>query len=358
MTTTGDGVPPLGLARRACIYVLEARAQFLTLARTPEFTIPTLVFPLMFYVIFGVVMSFSLMAPTFLLATYGVFGLIGPSLFGFGVGFATERDSGALLLKRTTPMPVAAYLLARVATAVLFGMVIVLGLFLLGAYAAEVTLYRWQWFALAGVVLSSVVPFCALGLAIGAWVKAQSAVAIVNLVYLPMGFLSGLWMPIALLPSFLQDLAVVFPAYHQSQLALKVVDLDQGGSTAVHALTMASSRWSFSSLRPSGSGGSVSASVPRQKLLCSRECPVTSRPVPSIPRNTADPPSWRSEIAANGPLTRHTSVPSLKCVAECLDRSGLQNAHGSSATCSANCVTFLQDGTLGVRPRAPRQGGE
>ena len=236
--TTSDGAPRLGPARRACIYVLEARAQFLSLARTPGFTIPTLVFPIMFYVFFGVVMSFSPLAPTFLLATYGVFGLIGPSLFGFGVGFATERDSGALLLKQTTPMPVAAYLLARVATAFLFGMAIVLGLFLLGAFAAEVTLYRGQWFALAGVVLSSVVPFCALGLAIGAWVKAQSAVAIVNLVYLPMALLSGLWMPIALLPAFVQGVAVVFPAYHQSQLALKVLGMDQGGSTGGHVLAL------------------------------------------------------------------------------------------------------------------------
>ena len=236
MEAMSDGARRLELTRRACIYVLEARAQFLTVARTPGFTIPTLVFPLMFYVFFGVVMGFSPVAPTFLLATYGVFGLIGPSLFGFGVGFATERDSGALLLKQTTPMPVGAYLLARVGTAFLFGMAIVLGLFLLGACAAEVTLYRWQWFALAGVVLSSVIPFCALGLAIGAWVKAQSAVAIVNLVYLPMAFLSGLWIPIALLPSFVQDVAVFFPAYHQSQLALKVVALDEGGSAAVHVL--------------------------------------------------------------------------------------------------------------------------
>ncbi len=236
MPPTSDGAHRLGPARGACIYVLEARAQFLTVARTPGFTIPTLVFPLMFYVFFGVVMGFSPAAPTYLLATYGVFGLIGPSLFGFGVGLATERDSGALLLKQTTPMPVGAYLLARVVTALLFGMVIVVGLFLLGAYAAEVRLYRWQWFALAGVVLSSVIPFCALGLAIGAWVKAQSAVAIVNLVYLPMAFLSGLWIPISLLPSFFRDVAVVFPAYHQSQLALKVVALDEGGSTGVHVL--------------------------------------------------------------------------------------------------------------------------
>ena len=236
MEATSADMLRLRPARRASIYVLEARAQFLTMARTPGFTIPTLVFPLMFYLFFGVVMSFSPTAPTYLLATYGVFGLIGPSLFGFGVGFANERDSGALLLKQTTPMPAAAYLVARVASALVFGVAIVTGLFLLGAYAADVTLYRWQWFALAGVVLSGVIPFCALGLAIGAWVKAQSAVAIVNLVYLPMAFLSGLWMPIALLPSFLQNVAIVFPAYHQAQLALKVINMDEGGSAGVHVL--------------------------------------------------------------------------------------------------------------------------
>ena len=236
MEATSADMLRLRPARRASIYVLEARAQFLTMARTPGFTIPTLVFPLMFYLFFGVVMSFSPTAPTYLLATYGVFGLIGPSLFGFGVGFANERDSGALLLKQTTPMPAAAYLVARVAAALVFGIVIVTGLFLLGAYAADVTLYRWQWFTLAGVVLSGVIPFCALGLAIGAWVKAQSAIAIVNLVYLPMAFLSGLWMPIALLPSFLQNVAIVFPASHQAQLALKVINMDEGGSAGVHVL--------------------------------------------------------------------------------------------------------------------------
>ena len=220
----------------AAVHVLEARAQFLTMARSPAFALPTLVFPLMFYLFFGVVMNFSPSAPTYLLATYGVFGLMGPALFGFGVGLASERASGALLLKQTTPMPVTAYLSAWVAVALVFGLAIVTGLFLLGAFAADVTLNLWQWFALAGIVLSTVIPFCALGLAVGAWVKAQSAVAIVNLIYLPMAFLSGLWMPIALLPEFLQNVANFFPAYHQAQLALKVINMDEGEPVAMHLL--------------------------------------------------------------------------------------------------------------------------
>lgn len=232
-------VKRLPFARLVSVYVLEVRVQCLELLRTPGFTIPTLLFPLMFYVFFAVVLTFSPTAPTYLLATYTVFGLMGPSLYGFGVGLANERESGALRLKQTTPMPVAAYLLARIASALMFGMIIVAGLFLLGAFAADVVLYRWQWLGLAGIALTTVIPFCALGFALGAWIKAQAAIAIVNAIYLPMAFLSGLWIPIAILPSFFQDMAVFFPAYHQAQLVLKVVDMDEGSSAVIHLLVIA-----------------------------------------------------------------------------------------------------------------------
>ena len=219
------------------IALLEARFQFLSSLRLPAFAVPTLLFPLFFYLFFGVVFQrggVSLAAPTYMLATYGVFGVLGPSLFGFGVGLAQERDSGALLLKRTTPMPAGAYLFARVAVAMIFGAVVLLGLFLLGAYAAGVELHRSQWFGLAGVTLAGVLPLCALGLAMGAWAKQQAAVAVVNLVFISMSVLSGLWFPIQMLPGFLQDLAIVFPAYHLGQLALKVIDLDMGQPAALH----------------------------------------------------------------------------------------------------------------------------
>ncbi|WP_419167577.1 ABC transporter permease [Candidatus Palauibacter sp.] len=220
------------LARRWRIYVLEARYQFLMVLREPAFAIPTLLFPLIFYLFFGVLMgagSFSAAAPTYMLATYSVFGVMGPSLFGFGAGLAIERDSGVLLLKRTTPMPAAAYLLAKVAMAIAFGAVVVLGIFLLGAYGAGVMLYRWQWFALAGVI-----PFCALGLAVGAWSRGRAAVAITNLVFLPMAMLSGLWIPITIFPAALRDVANVLPAYHQAQLALKIIAMDGGQTTLLH----------------------------------------------------------------------------------------------------------------------------
>lgn len=244
--TTGPAAAPAvlpgGRRRSARTYLLETRAQFLSVWRRPAFSVPTLAFPLMFYLFFGLVMpssGFSAAAPTYLLATYGVFAVLGPSLFGFGVGLAADRDTGALALKRTTPMPAAAYFFARVATAALFGVILVAGLFLLGAYGGGVALHRGQWFALAGVILVGVVPFSALGLWIGAWVKAQAAVAIVNVVFLPMALLSGLWFPITMFPEALQAFAGFFPAYHLSQLALKTIALDLGHPVLYHLLVLA-----------------------------------------------------------------------------------------------------------------------
>lgn len=240
-----DSFPRLPASQRILLYLLETRAQFLSVWRRPAFSIPTLAFPVLFYVFFGIVMAsggapggapggVSAAAPTYLLATYGVFAVLAPSLFGFGVGVAVERDSGALALKQTTPMPAGAYFFARVATALLFGVLLVTVLFLLGAYAGGVALPRGQWFLLAGAILAGVLPFSALGLLIGSWARGQAAVAIVNVVFLPMALLSGLWFPITMFPGFLQSAANLFPAYHLSQLALKVVALDAGQPPAFH----------------------------------------------------------------------------------------------------------------------------
>ena len=58
--------------------------------------------------------------------------------------------------------------------------------------------------------------------------------AITNLVFLPMAMLSGLWIPITIFPAALRDVANVLPAYHQAQLALKIIAMDGGQTTLLH----------------------------------------------------------------------------------------------------------------------------
>src|SRR5687767_2695817 len=166
------------------IYALEAKYELFKMMRLPMYAIPTLAFPLMFYLLFGVAMGGRSVGPVhlaaYLLATYGAFGIMGVALFGFGVGVAVERGQGWLLFKRATPMPTPAYFAGKLAMVLLFGMVLTVALFTLGATAGEVQMTAGQWAALAGILIAGAVPFGALGLAVGSWAGPNSAPAIVN----------------------------------------------------------------------------------------------------------------------------------------------------------------------------------
>jgi ABC-2 type transport system permease protein len=233
-------------ARRSLwrIYRLEIGYELLKNLRLPAFAVPTLTFPAMFYLLFG--LSFGggrsagpVSMATYLLATYGAFGVIGASLFGFGVGVAVERGQGWMLAKRASPMPAGAYFAAKLAMSLLFGSLVVALLFTLGAGFGGVELGAARLAALGAVLVAGALPFCAFGLALGYFAGPNSAPAVINLIYLPMAFASGLWIPLQFLPEAVQRIGVWLPPYHYSQLALKVIGADLGGSALGHAAYLA-----------------------------------------------------------------------------------------------------------------------
>jgi ABC-2 type transport system permease protein len=226
------------------IYALEAKYEFLKLLRLPAYVVPMLAFPLFFYLLFGVAMkgggpqgTFDL--STYLIATYGAFGVMNAALFGFGVGIATERGQGWMLFKRATPMPPLAYFTGKLAMSLLFSCAMVALLFTLGATAGGVRLPVGTWLALAGVQVAGALPFAAFGLALGYWVGPNSAPAVLNLLSLPAAFGSGMWIPIQALPGFMRQAALFLPPYHYAQLALKTLGLDGGQPAARHVAVLA-----------------------------------------------------------------------------------------------------------------------
>lgn len=227
------------------IYLLEAQTEFLRLFRTPGFSIPTLLFPVMFYTFFGIIFSMSTSMPTYLMVTYGVFGVIGPALFSFGVGIAVERGQGWFDIKEVSPMPASAYIFARVALTFIFSLLIIMLLFFIAAVFADVQMYTGQWFLIALILIVGSLPFCAIGMTLGLYLKSSSAPATVNLIYLPLGFLSGLWMPITFFPEMMQTFANVLPPYHLAQLALKVINMDIGANIWLHIGVLAAYSLAF-----------------------------------------------------------------------------------------------------------------
>ena len=123
--------------RTIALFYKEAKYELLKNMRIPVYAISTVAFPLMFYVLFGIVLGSGNPAnrnetAVYMLATMGCFGVMAVSLFGFGVSLAIERGQGWLQVKRASPMPIAAYFFAKLFSAVVFSTVIMLLLLAVG----------------------------------------------------------------------------------------------------------------------------------------------------------------------------------------------------------------------------------
>src|SRR5437879_7688972 len=85
-------------AHTARIYVKEAKYEFLKYLRLRMYTVSVLSFPIMFYVLFGLVLNSNqtigaTRVAAYLIPSYGTFGVIAASLFGTAAGLASDREA-------------------------------------------------------------------------------------------------------------------------------------------------------------------------------------------------------------------------------------------------------------------------
>lgn len=211
----------------------QIRAEFLKQWRIPAFTIPTILFPVLFFFIFGVPNAGKTLpdgtnVSAFILASLSAASLISVALFSFGVGVANERGQGWMKLVRATPMPAWIYFAAKIVIALVFGLVICAILFPLAYVSAGIRMPASQWAALTLSLLLGMTPFSVLGFAIGYWAGPNSAIAVANILYLVLSFGSGLFIPEEQLPSLMQRIAPYLPANHFGHLVWRAVGSDDG----------------------------------------------------------------------------------------------------------------------------------
>lgn len=208
-------------ARVFAAYLGEIKWEFVKMIRNPMFAMPTLIFPVMFYLLFAVLFyKGDANGAVQILVRMGVFGVMAPGLFGFGVALAFEREYGLLQYKQALPMPPGSYLIARMAMAMMFAAIIAALLISLALFVSHAPLSLATIGRLFATEVLGVLPFCALGLMIGTLVSGQAAPAVINIIYLPMAFLSGTFFPLEAAGQFLARLAPMWPSYHLTQLAL------------------------------------------------------------------------------------------------------------------------------------------
>ena len=155
---------PLGRVLRA--YLSEARYQFVQALRAPAFALPFLLLPVPLYLFFGVVMAGG--SPEVQanpgLANYVFSGrrcmaVMGPAIFGIGIGIAMERDANLLKLKRALPLPPGSYLVAKMLMSIAFAALAVGTVTVMALVAGKLTLSAGALLAMVGVLVFGAVPF-------------------------------------------------------------------------------------------------------------------------------------------------------------------------------------------------------
>lgn len=193
--------------------------------RNPASAVFTFGFPLMFLVIFTVLLGHGLMQldgrtirqSTYYVAAMAAFGVITASYTNIAMTVTFQRDAGILKRTHGTPLPSISYFGARVLHSLFVGLLLVAITTAFGRifYQADVptgsTLVR---FVVMLVVGSGA--FCALGVAVTAAIpNADSAPAIVNATILPLLFLSGIFIPLGShSAAWVKFVARVFPVHH------------------------------------------------------------------------------------------------------------------------------------------------
>lgn len=215
--------------------LVHARFQTVELLRFPGFSIATLGFPTLLFLLFG--LPHAGHDANLLLASYAAFAVLGVGFFQFGVSVAIERGTPWQQFVRTLPATAASRLAGRVLAALAFATssAAIVSAVVLGTTSAS--LDASEWLRLAAALLLGSVPFVLLGLAIAFWTSAKSALPVANILYILLAYAGGLWTGPQDLPHAVRSLSPYTPARQWGDVLWPAVS---GGSWRVsHWLALA-----------------------------------------------------------------------------------------------------------------------
>jgi ABC-2 type transport system permease protein len=154
------------------------------------------------------------------------YGAIWAVLSTTGPRIAEERQSEWLQQLRSMPITGAAVLGSKVVASVLTALPAIVLVCVTAAVAKGVSLTPGQWIALVAALWLGSTTFAALGIAIGFLVGSDAAYPLSYGLYMAMSALGGLWVPPAILPSGLSEVALWMPTYRLAELGWEIA----GGS--------------------------------------------------------------------------------------------------------------------------------
>jgi len=216
----------------ARIFAVELADELRGIVREPTALFFSIIMPVGFFTLFASIFGGGNPG---MLATFGTFGVLGVALMNPGVRIAQDRELGWLRAKRVSAVPIGVTLAAKVAAVLPYAIGVLLAMTAAAGLTGSLTASPVQVARLIAVLLLGALPFALLGLAVGFQAGSNAAVAILNAILMPMSVLSGLWMPLAILPAFFGTVAPFLPTYHLAAIATAQL---AGGPVVGHALVL------------------------------------------------------------------------------------------------------------------------
>ncbi|MGH2914339.1 MAG: ABC transporter permease [Solirubrobacteraceae bacterium] len=179
----------------------------------------TFVFPVMFLVIFAsldkgahIASRGGISYDDFFVPGILAYGVITTTFMNLSMSTAILRDNGVLKRMQGMPLPMWAYVAARIISASLVTLSMAVVLIGLGVAVYGLHLSAAQLPALIVVMLLGTAAFTALGIGITRFIpSADSGPVLINIVIFPLSFISNVWFPTDSLPSVLRTIAGIFP---------------------------------------------------------------------------------------------------------------------------------------------------
>ncbi|GAA2207938.1 ABC transporter permease [Nonomuraea monospora] len=200
-----------------------ARAETLRTLRNRRYLIFVVAFPVLLYLINaniygsqadGTGVGYNVV----LMVSMAAYGALASSMMSSAVPLAAERQSGWLRQIQITPLPPWAVVAAKLASAMTLVLPSLLLVGLVAVVQQGVSLPPGRWLALLLALWLGVVPFVALGLALGSLLSADACQPATMICMFALTIAGGLWFPPDLFGGVMRTVAEITPSFHYASL--------------------------------------------------------------------------------------------------------------------------------------------
>jgi len=194
-------------------------AEFRLNLRNPMMVFWSIAFPVLWTSLFGAIFSEPMPGYEYVGLSYANFLLPGgiaivilaSAFIGMPIALTTYKETGVLKRLRVTPLKTSTLALGFTFSQFIFIAIGIIVLFIVGKLAWDVQVLG-SWAVLIGVIIFGMLTFLALGGAIGSLVGSWRAAAVITqIIFIPMLFLSDMFMPISIFPAGLQPICKALP---------------------------------------------------------------------------------------------------------------------------------------------------